>query len=170
MRFFSSPKKILASAALVSIVGAVAAGIILDVVPKYEGEVLEGYLDPIGIPTKCYGDTHDVVVGRRYTSEECLRSLETQIIAHAEPVLDCVPELAGHPEQLAASVSLAYNIGTGAFCRSTIAKKFRAGDWAGACAGFPAWNRAGGKVLKGLVRRRADEQRICETNLPGRAE
>jgi lysozyme len=159
-------RKIAAGAALIAVVGYAAANILVTTVPEHEGEVLQGYLDPVGIPTKCYGDTYDVVVGQRYTPEECLRSLETQLIAHAKPVLACVPELAGHPEQLAASVSLAYNIGTGNFCKSTIARKFRAGDWSGACAGFDAWVRAGGKVLKGLVRRRADERRICETHLP----
>jgi lysozyme len=167
----TSKKKLAASAVLIALVGSVAAGILMDTVPQHEGEVLQGYLDPVGIPTKCYGDTYDVVVGKTYTAEECLRSLEKQLIAHAKPVLACVPELEGHPEQLAASVSLAYNIGTGNFCASSIARNFRAGKWASACAGFSAWNRAGGKVLKGLVRRRADERAICETNLPlGRAK
>lgn len=101
---------------------------------------------------------------------ECLRALEKQLIAHAEPVLKCTPGLKDHPKQLAAAVSLAYNIGPNAYCRSTVAKRFNAGDWAGACAAFEMWNRAGGKVLKGLVRRRADERRLCETDLPLAAE
>ncbi|MDR1685213.1 MAG: lysozyme [Desulfovibrio sp.] len=164
-------KKLVAGAALIAVVGAFAADILVTTVPEHEGEVLKGYLDPVGIPTKCYGDTYDVVVGQKYTPEECLRSLEKQLIAHAKPVLACVPELEGHPEQLAASVSLAYNIGTSAFCKSSIARNFRAGNWYSACAGFSAWNKAGGKILKGLVRRRADERAICETNLPtGRAK
>jgi lysozyme len=163
----SGRKKIVASAALIAVVGYAAAQILVVTVPEHEGEVLVGYLDPVGIPTKCYGDTYDVVVGKTYSSEECLRSLEKQLIAHAKPVLECVPELAEYTdEERAAAVSLAYNIGTGAFCKSTNAKKSRAGDRPGDCSGFSAWNRAGGTVLPGLVRRRADERALCESKLP----
>ncbi|MFH5927187.1 lysozyme [Roseomonas xinghualingensis] len=158
--------------ALVTLVGAAAASILLAIVPVHEGVVLRGYLDPIGIPTKCMGDTTDVVVGRRYTEAECQESLETQLLAHAAPVLACVPGLAGRTNQLAASVSFAYNIGTGAFCRSTAARRFNAGDWRGGCrafnendAGQPQWVTAAGIRLPGLVRRRAEERALCETGL-----
>lgn len=151
---------------LAGVVGAAAAAILYIIVPAHEGEVLRGYLDPVGIATKCYGDTTDVEVGREYSREECLQSLETQLIAHAEPVLACTPSLRGHPHQLAAAVSLAYNIGTRAYCNSTVAKRFNEGKWREACAAFAMWNKAGGKVLKGLVRRRADERALCEQGLP----
>lgn len=59
--------------------------------------------------------------------------------------------------QFDALVSLAYNIGLGNFERSTLLKKHNAGDYAGAKAEFARWNRAGGKILKGLTRRRAAE-------------
>lgn len=60
-----------------------------------------------------------------------------------------------------AFLSLSYNIGTGAFCGSTVARRANAGDLKGACNAIPAWNRAGGKVVKGLVNRRAEERAIC---------
>lgn len=151
---------------LAGIVGAAAAAILYTVVPNFEGTVNVGYLDIAGIPTKCMGDTTDVVVGHRYTDAECRESLETQLIAHAGPVIECVPQLRGHPYQLAASVSLAYNIGVNAFCGSTAAKRFRSGDWAGACRAFAMWTRAGGEVIAGLVKRRAAERALCETELP----
>lgn len=153
---------------LAGVVGAVAAAILFTIVPKYEGEALTTYYDPVGIATVCYGDTDPAMTipGVTYTRVECLRALEKQLIAHAEPVLKCTPGLKDHPKQLAAAVSLAYNIGPNAYCRSTVAKRFNAGDWAGACAAFEMWNRAGGKVWKGLVVRRADERRLCETDLP----
>ncbi|MDR2075625.1 MAG: lysozyme [Desulfovibrio sp.] len=153
---------------LAAVVGAAAAAILLATVPEYEGEVLTTYIDPVGIATVCYGDTDPTMAfpGAAYTREECLRSLERQLIAHAEPVLACTPGLEGHPHQLAAAVSLAYNIGPAAYCKSTVARRFNAGDWPGACSAFAMWTRAGGKVLPGLVRRRADERRICETDLP----
>ena len=153
---------------LAGVVGAAAAAILFVIVPSYEGEILTTYKDPAGIDTVCYGDTTPemAIPGATYTREECMRALEKALVTHAEPVLRCTPGLKGHPKQLAAAVSLAYNIGPNAYCRSTVARRFNAGDWAGACAAFEMWNRAGGKVLKGLVRRRADERRLCETDLP----
>lgn len=167
-----TPNKRPGKKTLAGIVGAAAAAILYATVPVHEGNVLRGYLDPVGIPTKCMGDTTNVVVGRRYTEAECRESLETQLIAHAEPVLKCTPGLQGRTYQLAAAVSFAYNIGTGAYCNSTTARRFNAGDYRGACkamnesdAGRPQWVTARGKVLPGLVKRRADERALCETGL-----
>jgi len=153
---------------LAGVVGAIAASLLYVIVPAHEGEVLTTYYDPVGIATVCYGDTDTAmaVPGVTYTREECLQSLEKQLIAHAEPVLACVPGVDESPEMTAAFVSLAYNIGTGAFCRSTVAKRFNAGDYAGSCAAIEMWNKAGGKVFKGLVRRRADERSLCERGIP----
>ncbi|WP_205169115.1 lysozyme [Burkholderia sp. LMG 13014] len=161
------PKKTLAG-----VVGAAAAALLFSTVPKFEGTKLVGYLDPIGIPTKCTGDTTNVVVRQRYSEAECRASLETQLIAHAEPVLKCTPSLKGHTFQLGAAVSWAYNIGAAAYCGSTTAKRFNAGDWRGACkamnesdSGRPQWVTAGGRVLPGLVKRRAEERALCERGL-----
>jgi Phage-related lysozyme (muraminidase) len=152
---------------LAGLVGA-AAALLYVLVPAHEGEVLTTYKDPVGILTVCYGDTDPAMAipGVTYTREECLQSLERQLVAHAEPVLACTPVLRDHPEQLAAAVSLAYNIGEGNYCKSTVARRFNAGDWAGACAAFEMWTKAKGKTLPGLVRRRADERALCEKNLP----
>ncbi|PRG74053.1 glycosyl hydrolase, partial [Burkholderia multivorans] len=69
-------------------------------------------------------------------------------------------------------VSFAYNVGAGAYCGSTTAKRFNAGDWKGACRalneadnGRPQWVTAGGRVLPGLVKRRAEERALCERDL-----
>ncbi|MEX3951965.1 lysozyme [Paraburkholderia sp. EG287B] len=157
---------------LVGVVGAATAALLLSTVPKLEGEVLRGYLDPVGIPTKCVGDTHDVVVGKVYSAAECRESLETQLIVHAEPVLKCTPGLKGRTYQLGAAVSFAYNVGTGAYCGSTTARRFNAGDYRGACkamnesdSGKAQWVTSGGRVLPGLVKRRALERAICERGL-----
>ena len=157
---------------LAAVVGAGCCAILLTVVPHYEGTVLKGYVDPVGIPTKCMGDTHNVEVGKLYSAEECKESLETQLIAHAEPVLRCTPGLAGKTYQLAAAVSFAYNIGPMAYCNSGTAKRFNAGDYKGACKainesdnGTPQWVTAKGRKLPGLVKRRADERKLCETGL-----
>lgn len=158
---------------LAGVVGAIAAAILFVTVPAHEGEVLTSYQCPAKVWTVCYGDTDPAmaVPGAAYTREECLRSLERQLIAHAEPVLACLdidPE--AFPNQTAAFVSLAYNIGTVAFCKSTVAKRWRAGDYAGACQAIEMWRYAKGKELPGLVRRRADERRLCERDLPALVE
>jgi lysozyme len=152
---------------LASLVGIGAATLLYTMIPKYEGEVLRGYRDPVGIATKCYGDTEDVVVGKVYSRADCLRSLESALVKHAGPVMECVPQLADYSDgERAAAVSLAYNIGVNAFCKSTIAKKWRAGDRRGACAGFHAYKYAGGRVMPGIVVRRGDEAAICARDIP----
>lgn len=157
---------------LSNILGSKAAVITIAIVTLFEGVMMTGYLDPVGIPTKCMGDTNNVQVGAQYSTQECLESLETQLVAHAEPVLACVPQLKGRTFELAASVSFAYNIGTTAFCNSTTAKRFRAGDRQGACKamnendqGKPQWVTSRGRVLPGLVERRAAERALCEQGL-----
>ena len=151
---------------LAGVVGVAAAGILYTFVPAHEGEVLTTYIDPVGIATVCYGDTDSAlaVPGASYSRAECLASLERQLIAHAEPVLEAVPEVAASPEMTAAFVSLAYNIGPGNFCRSTLVKKLNAKDYTGACREIKRWNRVGGKVLPGLTKRREKEYRLCMGN------
>lgn len=142
-------------------VGAGAAAILLACVPKFEGVVLRGYKDPIGIVTACAGHTKTAVLGRPYSREECENLLADDLIEHAVGVNKCVtaPLTAG---QRAAFVSFAYNVGTSAFCRSTMAKKANRGDLAGACAELSKWTYAGGRQLPGLVKRREAERAICE--------
>ncbi|MCA7948305.1 lysozyme [Burkholderia vietnamiensis] len=163
----STPRKTLAG-----VVGAAAAALLLSIVPRFEGQVLVAQPDPIGIVTACNGDTKDVKLGQRFTPEECRARLEQRLIEHAEPVLKCTPTLKGRPYQLAAAVSFAYNIGPRAYCTSTTARRFNAGDLRGACramnesdGGRPQWVTAGGRVLPGLVKRRADERALCERGL-----
>lgn len=160
-------------AALAGLVGAGAAALLMAMVPSFEGEQLVGYLDPAGIPTKCFGDTSNVTVGMAYTEAQCLASLSSQLLKHSAGVLKCVPQLKGRDNQTAASVSFAYNIGVSAFCNSTTAARFRAGKWAAGCrainesdTGRPQWVTSKGKVLPGLVRRRAAERALCEKGLP----
>ena len=71
--------------------------------------------------------------------------------------VDNMVTVATTPNQFAALVSLAYNIGSGALRKSTLIKKLNAGNYAGAALEFSRWNRAGGKVLLGLTNRRAEE-------------
>ena len=118
--------------------------------------------------TVCYGDTSPdmAIPGAAYTREECLESLMDQLIQHAGPVVECAPGVTKSPEMTAAFTSLAYNIGTGAFCRSTVVKRFKAGNYGGACEAMKMWNRSGGRVVHGLVLRRFDESVLCWQGVP----
>jgi lysozyme len=64
--------------------------------------------------------------------------------------------------QFDALVSFSFNVGLGALGSSTLLRKLNAGDYRGAAAEFPRWNKAGGKVYEGLTRRRAAERSLFE--------
>lgn len=139
---------------------AAAAVLSTPLISKWEGRRLDPYRDLVGIWTVCDGETR--VVMRRYAPAECEAMLARAIETDFGPAIAaCVPGLATRPEVFAASVSLAYNIGSSAFCKSTIARRFNAGDWRGGCDGFAAWVMAGGKRVQGLVNRRRDEANLC---------
>ncbi|MBB3017730.1 lysozyme [Microvirga lupini] len=153
-------------------VGAGAAALLLAYVPMFEGTILRGHLDPIGIVTACTGHTKTAVLGRPYSAEQCKALLDQDLVEHAQGVLRCTPSLEGKTYQLAAASSFAFNVGVGAYCKSSIARAFNAGDAITACkrfnenaAGRPQWVSAGGKVLPGLVKRRAIERQMCEGKL-----
>lgn len=154
---------------LAATVGAGACALLLSYVPQFEGMVLRGYKDPIGIVTACAGHTKTAVLGRAYSPEECRDLLDTDLVEHADGVLKCTPVLKDKPYELAASTSFAYNVGVHAYCNSSIARAFNAGDFVTACKRFnenadgrPQWVYAGGKILPGLVNRRAIERAMCE--------
>lgn len=158
----STPKK----GALIAVVGGAAAAILVPTVMTWEGTEYVPYRDVVGIWTVCTGDTKNVTPGRVYTKAECEERLERQLIAHAKPVMECVPGLTrNRPYQLASATSLAYNIGASAFCRSTAAKRFNQGRWREGCDAYLLWDKAGGRRIKGLTRRRQAEREICLKDL-----
>lgn len=142
---------------------AAALGLSTDMIGKWEGKRNDPYRDVVGVQTVCYGETR--VAMRRYSDAECKAMLHKAVQGFAEPVARCTPTIATRPYQLAAATSLAYNIGIGAYCRSTADRRFDAGDIKGGCAAIKFWNKAGGRVWQGLVNRRADEYRLCMEGL-----
>lgn len=141
--------------------GALMAGAVA-LVGAWEGVRTVAYRDIVGVPTVCFGETRGVKMDDRYTMEECRAMLGDALVEFETGMRKCLtsPDTIP-PKSYTAFLSLSYNIGTGAFCKSTVARKANAGDIRGACNGIPAWNRAGGKVVQGLKNRRAEEQRIC---------
>lgn len=141
-------------------------------------QYLKAYLDIVGVATACDGLTsyrgRKVRSTDRFTEAQCAAMLEEELVAHAQGAMKCTPGLALSPYQglelrrqgpRFAIVSLAYNIGTGGYCGSTARARFNAGDFAGGCEALTWFNRAGGRVSRGLVNRRAREAKVCREGL-----
>lgn len=145
--------------------GGIAAALVLAVplIASWEGKRNDPYLDIVKVSTVCYGETR--VPMRRYSDAECTAMLDKAVEDFAKPVARCTPTIADRPYQLAAATSLAYNVGVRGYCGSTAARRFAAGDFKGGCAALKFWNKAGGRVVTGLVNRRAAEYRLCMVDL-----
>lgn len=129
-------------------------------------QYLTAYLDIVKVPTICDGITKGVRLGTTRTPEQCAALLEQELIAHARPLIRCVPNLYGREHQVIAAVSLSYNIGTAGFCRSSIARLWNDGKWRAGCERFLLFNKAGGRTVRGLTMRRERERMICLQGLP----
>lgn len=134
------------------------------VVSTFEGLRTDAYLDPIGIPTICYGHTATARVGESRTPEQCKAQLSKDLLIAIEDVESRV-RVPMTVERRAALVSFVYNVGGTKFGSSTLLKKLNASDPAGACAELSKWVYAGGVKLNGLVSRRAEERALCEVGL-----
>lgn len=149
-------------AKLAALLGTAGAGLLVAVVSQFEGKRNDPYQDIVGVWSVCYGETEGQM--KHYTDDECRDKLARALVRYAEPVGECA-DLQGHPNQLVAASSLAYNIGAANFCHSTAAQKFRRHDYKGGCKAMLSWDRAGGRVVKGLTNRRLQEYKICMTGL-----
>ncbi|ECO8647260.1 lysozyme [Salmonella enterica subsp. enterica serovar Carrau] len=144
--------------------GASAVAIAAAMLGSHDG--LEGrryvpYRDVAGVLTICDGHTgKDIIPGRRYNDAECDALLNkdlAQVAARIDPLIKVsIPN-----SERAALYSFAYNVGTGAFAKSTLLKKLNAGDHAGACNELKRWTYAGGRQWKGLMTRREIEREVC---------
>lgn len=126
---------------------------------------LTAYLDIVKVPTACDGITKGVKLGMTFTPAQCDAMLEEELIAHAEPLIKCVPALYGRTNQTIAAVGLAYNIGTRGFCDSSIARLWNAGQWRAGCERFLLFDKAGGRAIAGLTARRKRERSRCVLGL-----
>jgi lysozyme len=147
-------------AAALTLSAAGLAGIV-----THEREVRAVYLDPVGIPTACVGHTATVThadVGKTLSGEVCRQLLERDTRASVKTVQHGV-KVPITQEQFDALVSFEFNVGRKALLTSTLLRKLNAGDCWGAAREFDRWIRAKGRVLRGLIKRRADERRLFET-------
>nr|WP_167376581.1 lysozyme [Pantoea latae] len=126
-----------------------------------EGRVYEPYKDVAGVWTVCDGHTgNDIIKGKKYTDRECDRLLWNDL----QPVKKTVDSLVTVPlneYQRASLYSFTYNVGSGAFSKSSLLRKLNAGDQAGACEELRRWVYAGGMKWHGLMNRREMERSMC---------
>ena len=128
-------------------------------VKQFEGLRLEKYLDIVGIWTIGYGHVirHSENYDKGITEEQANTLLE-QDMAWARTCVRKSVIVPLNANQWAALVSLCFNIGCDAFSKSTLVKCINKGDYLDAAEQFLRWNRAGGKVSKGLTLRRQKER------------
>ncbi|BAP37796.1 putative lysozyme [Acinetobacter guillouiae] len=135
----------------------------INLICGFEGLELKAYDDGVGIWTIGYGTTVingvKVKKGDTCTNEQA-KSYMAQDLKKFESAVNTSVKVPLNQNQFDALVSLTYNIGTGAFKDSTLLKKLNAKDYKGAAAQFDRWNRGGGRVLAGLVKRRKAEMEL----------
>lgn len=116
------------------------------------------YRCPAGVVTIGYGSTHGVKEGDVWTREQAQEALKREMVRALNSALELCPSLASESEgRQAAIADFIYNLGAGAFEKSTLRKVINTGDWEEVPTQLRRWNKGGGKVLAGLVRRREEE-------------
>ena len=138
----------------------------LALIEKYEGFSAVPYLCPankwtIGFGNTFYADGHPVASGDATLTKEQARILMQNVLSVSfEPAINrLLPTVSQN--QYDALVCFAYNVGTGNLASSTLLKKLKAGE--PCSAEFLRWNKAGGKELAGLTKRRQDEKALFDT-------
>jgi lysozyme len=158
----STPGPVSAPPAPIAPVGRQVSSKGIALIHSFEQCKLEAYPDPgskDGNPwTIGWGSTGpDVKRGVVWTQEQCDERFVRDLAGFAAKVDAALDGSPANQNQFDAMVSLAYNIGIGAFQKSTVLRKHRAGDWHGAAAAYSLWIKNDGKIMRGLVRRRAAE-------------
>ena len=139
----------------------------LDIIKHFEGYSSTVYADPIGIPTIGFGSIWDKEGNRLTMDHEPITEQEGEFLLvrelkHVESAIARLIRVELTENQFSAIASLTFNIGSGRLKSSTLRAKINREDYSGASAEFPKWRRAGGRILKGLVRRRKAERELFE--------
>ncbi|WP_019221825.1 lysozyme [Bartonella senegalensis] len=133
----------------------------LALIKQWEGLRLEAYRDIGGIWTIGYGHTSEagppIVKKGMYVTKEQAEAILCEDLKQYEKAVEQSVKVCLTDAQFAALVSFCYNVGTKAFCKSTLLKKLNQGDYESVPVELQKWNKVGGKALKGLVNRRAAE-------------
>ena len=135
----------------------------LALLKDFEGCSLTAYPDITGVPTMGYGFTVGVKMGDTMTQEQCDDRLQREIRAYEIAVWNAV---AGDVTQneFSALVSFSWNVGIAGMQKSSVIRAHNRGDKQAAARAFGMWNKAGGKIISGLTRRRAAEAAMYLTD------
>ena len=128
----------------------------LALIKKFEGCELKAYQCSAGVWTIGYGHTKDVVEGMEITQEQAEQMLVDELHEY-ESYINKYVTVALSQNQFDALVSWVYNLGPANLSASTMLKVLNSGEYEDVPAQMKRWNKAGGKVLEGLVRRREAE-------------
>ena len=140
-------------------------GIAFELIAKWEGRENNSYQDIVGVWTICYGHTATAGPKQYKTNDQC-KQLLVEEIAHYRKGLHAYFNPTTLSTRLtdprdAAYTSLAYNVGIRGAGRSTATRRINKGQIIAGCNALTWWNKAGGRVIRGLVRRRTEEQMYC---------
>lgn len=132
----------------------------LDLIKKFEGCRLTAYKCPAGVWTIGFGWTEGVTPGMTISRAQAEELLRKGIHKYEDAVTAGIDNAPTTQNQFDAMVSLCYNIGAGNFRKSTVLREHRSANYSQAAKAFLMWNKAGGKVLNGLVARREAEKAL----------
>lgn len=140
----------------------------LDLIKQYEGCKLTAYKDIVGVYTIGFGTTAAAGLGitpakGMTITQERAEDLLRQGVEKFAATVDAMITAKVNANQFGACVSLAYNVGSTGFAKSTVLRELNAGNYDKAAAAFRMWNKAGGEVIKGLVNRREAEIKLFLT-------
>lgn len=131
----------------------------IELIKSFEGCKLSAYQDSVGIWTIGYGHTAGVKKGDKITQAQADKMLADDLVIYEQGVQSMVKRTMTQG-QFDALVSFSFNVGLGALGRSTLLRLMNSGDWQAASQQFARWNKAGGKELAGLTRRREAERAL----------
>ena len=134
----------------------------VDLIKQFEGFVNHAYKCPAGVWTIGYGHTKGVYDGQ-HVDESAAQDLLRQDLADAEGAVCRLVTVDLNDNQFAALVSFVFNVGTGNFAKSSVLTSVNAEDHDEVPYNLAKWNKAGGKVLSGLTRRREAEGKLWST-------
>jgi len=144
---------------------AAVIDVLTPLVLKWEGTKTEAYLDIVGVPTICTGHIEGVYLGMVKTAAECEEMLRVDLLAYHRALLPAfTPDTRAtrlHAKRHAAFDDLAYNVGISGTAKSTAMRRLNAGEVRGACEAIGWFNKAGGRVIRGLINRRSDDTALC---------
>lgn len=134
----------------------------LDLIKSFEGLRLTTYKDIVGIATIGYGHVENPLPpgGSRTITQQQAGTILQEDLQRFERALNAMLQVDVTQNQFDALISFSFNLGSRNLQDSTLLKKLHAGDVAGAANEFLKWNRAGGKAVDGLTRRREAERQL----------